>query len=586
MGARERRGRSRSRRRSIGSCTNSSYEDITRAASIARQASAQGPAGEDAAAVTPGLRAGPRHDRARRPARRPRGHRRRRCSPTPAGRASASGTAPTCDPSKRQHDRQLATTATSRSATTATPTRKRSSRRPTRSSRYALAGTLDFDPLTDTITNDDGVACARAAGRRGPARQGLRPGRERVRRAARRRRRPSTSSSTRTATRLQLLEPFPAWDGKDFVDLPVLMKAKGKCTTDHISAAGKWLQYRGHLENISGNLFLGVVNAFTGADRRGQGPARRRDTAVPRHRQALRRGRRRVVRGRRRELRRGLVTRARGDGAAVPRRRGDLRPQLRPHPRDQPEEAGLLPLTFADPATYDQIGEDDRISVLGLASPRARHAGAVPDHQARRLDDRLRVHPHVQRRADRVVQGRQRAQHHPGPQELRRRRSAPPGCATHRLSSAASGAGRSEADDGDETTQSVPGRLVVSARRVALVARRVGEAQLLGRRLVVLARLGAAAASMIASMIRSVSLSTFLYLSSTGGPTRTRIVGGLVTFSMFGSRALRGHTFSVPHSPTGMTGARVSVREPGRAPAALEHGIEERRAHAGSCPAA
>ena len=58
-----------------------------------------------------------------------------------------------------------------------------------------------------------------------------------------------------TSDRLQLLEPFPAWDGNDYIDLPVLMKAQGKCTTDHISAAGPWLKYRGHLENISGNLF-------------------------------------------------------------------------------------------------------------------------------------------------------------------------------------------------------------------------------------------------------------------------------------------------------------------------------------------
>ena len=68
-----------------------------------------------------------------------------------------------------------------------------------------------------------------------------------------------------TSDRLQLLEPFPAWDGKDYLELPVLMKAKGKCTTDHISAAGKWLTYRGHLENISGNLFIGAVNAYNDA---------------------------------------------------------------------------------------------------------------------------------------------------------------------------------------------------------------------------------------------------------------------------------------------------------------------------------
>ena len=82
---------------------------------------------------------------------------------------------------------------------------------------------------------------------------------------------------------------------------------------------------------------------------------------------------------------------------------------------------------------------------------------------------------------------------------------------------------------------------------------------------------------MIASMIRSVSSSMFLYLSSTAGPTRTRIVGGFVTFSTFGSRALRGHTFSVPHSPTGITGTPRHVREAGRAPAALQHRVEERR---------
>ena len=65
-----------------------------------------------------------------------------------------------------------------------------------------------------------------------------------------------------TSDRLQLLEPFPAWDGNDYIELPILMKAQGKCTTDHISAAGPWLKYRGHLENISGNLFAGAVNAF------------------------------------------------------------------------------------------------------------------------------------------------------------------------------------------------------------------------------------------------------------------------------------------------------------------------------------
>ena len=75
-----------------------------------------------------------------------------------------------------------------------------------------------------------------------------------------------------TSKRLQLLAPFPAWDGADYVELPVLAKARGKCTTDQISAAGKWLNYRGHLEHISDNLFLGVVNAFTGVIGEGKDP--------------------------------------------------------------------------------------------------------------------------------------------------------------------------------------------------------------------------------------------------------------------------------------------------------------------------
>lgn len=64
--------------------------------------------------------------------------------------------------------------------------------------------------------------------------------------------------------RSQLLTPFPAWDGNDFLNMPLLIKAQGKCTTDHISMAGPWLRFRGHLENISDNMLMGAVNAFNG----------------------------------------------------------------------------------------------------------------------------------------------------------------------------------------------------------------------------------------------------------------------------------------------------------------------------------
>ena len=123
---------------------------------------------------------------------------------------------------------------------------------------YALAGTLDFNPLTDDIdgvrltepTGDELPAGGFVAGADGfvPPRPGWRGGR----------------GHRSRSSRLQRLEPFPPWDGTDYVGLRVLVKAAGKCTTDHISAAGRWLRFRGHLENISGNLFLGAVNAFTG----------------------------------------------------------------------------------------------------------------------------------------------------------------------------------------------------------------------------------------------------------------------------------------------------------------------------------
>ena len=72
--------------------------------------------------------------------------------------------------------------------------------------------------------------------------------------------------------RLQLLQPFPRWDGRDFTELPILVKTKGKTTTDHISPAGAWLRYRGHLDKISDNMFLGAVNAFTGEAGKGVNP--------------------------------------------------------------------------------------------------------------------------------------------------------------------------------------------------------------------------------------------------------------------------------------------------------------------------
>jgi aconitate hydratase len=170
-----------------------------------------------------------------------------------------------------------------------------------------------------------------------------------------------------TSDRLQALEPFPSWDGQDFLNLPVLLKARGKCTTDQISAAGKWLRYRGHLENISGNLFLGVTNAFTGIVGSGHDPIDGQTRPFPdiaRHLSdagmrwcAV--GDQNYGEGSSREL-----------AAMEPRFRGGVAVLARSFARIHEtnlKKQGVLALTFVDPATYELIGEEDRISVLGLA---------------------------------------------------------------------------------------------------------------------------------------------------------------------------------------------------------------------------
>jgi aconitate hydratase len=230
----------------------------------------------------------------------------------------------------------------------------------------ALSGRLDFDPTVDTITAPDGTEITLDA----PVGEvlpdaGYDPGVDTYTAP------PADGSSVEvavspTSDRLQLLAPFLAWDGNDYLGLPVLMKAQGKCTTDHISAAGPWLKYRGHLENISGNLFAGAVNAFTGEAGSGKditdGETRPYPEIAMRYHEAginwVAIGDRNYGEGSSRE-----------HAAMEPRFRGGLvilaRSFARIHETNAKKQ-GLLPLTFADPDTYDLIGEDDRINVLGL----------------------------------------------------------------------------------------------------------------------------------------------------------------------------------------------------------------------------
>jgi len=348
----------------IGSCTNSSYEDITRAASIARQASAKGLTAQTELLVTPGseqIRATIERDGLL----------------ADLEAVGATVLANACGPCIGQWSRpesitgQLNTIVNSYNRNF--PKRNDGSAKtlsfvtsPDTVMALALSGSLDFDPTTDTLTAPDGteVRLDPPVGEVLPSR-GYDPGQNTFTAP------PEDGSDVDvevkpTSDRLQLLEPFPAWDGEDYRDLPVLMKAQGKCTTDHISAAGPWLKYRGHLENISGNLFLGVVNAFTGATGEGKdtidGETRSFPDIAKHYGEAGVRwcasGDRNYGEGSSRE-----------HAAMEPRFRGGVvifaRSFARIHETNAKKQ-GLVPLTFADPSTYDAIDEDDRINVVGL----------------------------------------------------------------------------------------------------------------------------------------------------------------------------------------------------------------------------
>jgi aconitate hydratase len=165
-----------------------------------------------------------------------------------------------------------------------------------------------------------------------------------------------------------MLAPFGEWDGKDFERLSVLLKAKGKCTTDHISPAGPWLRFRGHLDRISDNLFLGAINAFTGKAGCGRDPLTG-DADVPFPKSA---------RGLKSKSLRWMVIgdenygegSSREHAAMEPRHLGCAAVIVRSFARiheSNLKKQGVLPLTFSGGADYDRIGEKDRISVLGLA---------------------------------------------------------------------------------------------------------------------------------------------------------------------------------------------------------------------------
>jgi aconitate hydratase len=349
----------------VGSCTNSSYEDITRAASILRQAAEAGLKVKTPLLITPGSE-------------RVRATIERDGLLSTFEAAGATVLANACGPCIGQWSRDDAITSEPNSIVTSYnrnfPKRNDGSANthafvtsPETVVALALKGTLDFDPVHEPLLNDTGeeVLLRVPVGEELPA-AGF-----------------SDNTDTYTAPpadrggvevvispdsdRLQRLEPFLPWDGEDFVNLPILLKAQGKCTTDHISMAGAWLKYRGHLENISGNLFLGAVNAYGGGVGEGLDPLDGTVRSYPEIAKRLHEAGQPWVAVGDENWGEGS---SREHAAMEPRFRGCraiiVRSFARIHETNLKKQ-GVLPLTFADPADYDRIGEHDRISVLGLA---------------------------------------------------------------------------------------------------------------------------------------------------------------------------------------------------------------------------
>ena len=348
----------------IGSCTNSSYEDIDRAANIAKQAMEHGLKAKSEFLITPGserVRATIERDG------------QLKTLTDLGGTVLANACGPCIGMWKRMDvemgQRNSIVTSFNRNfakRNDGNPATLAFVASPEMTTALAIAGKLTFNPITDYIENDKGekIKLDPPTGYELPP-SGFEEGGEGFVPPA------EDASDVEVivnpdSERLQLLDKFPEWDGEDFIDLPVLLKAKGKCTTDHISMAGPWLRYRGHLDNISNNMFLGAINAYTGE----AGKVKNQftgeyDTPAAVARDYKKRGIGWVVVG---DENYGEGS-SREHAAMEPRHLGAkaviVRSFARIHETNLKKQ-GVLPLTFADPADYDKIQEDDRLSIVGL----------------------------------------------------------------------------------------------------------------------------------------------------------------------------------------------------------------------------
>ncbi|MEI8365697.1 MAG: aconitate hydratase [Parachlamydiaceae bacterium] len=348
----------------IGSCTNSSYEDIERAASIAKQATKHGLKAKCPLTITPGseqIRATIERDG------------QLEALEKIGGLVLANACGP-CIGQWKRHDvsfgeKNSILTSYNRNFSgrnDANPGTHSFVASPEIVIALALAGNLTFNPMKDTLTNEKGqiIKLQPPHGDELPKR-GFDQGESGYVAPAIQGKHVQISVHP-SSERLQLLDPFKPWEGTDLIHLKVLVKAEGKCTTDHISPAGKWLQFRGHLDKISDNMFTGAKNAFREEIGRGKNLLTGQIEAFPK-----------VARDYKKA---GIGWVAIGDenyGEGSSREHAAMEPRYlggravivksfaRIHETNLKKQ-GMLALTFATPSDYDKIREDDQLSIKGL----------------------------------------------------------------------------------------------------------------------------------------------------------------------------------------------------------------------------
>ena len=348
----------------VGSCTNSSYEDLARAASVARQAVAKGIMPKGSLIINPGSeqirftaeRDGILDDL------------------KSLGAIIMTNACGPCigqwkrhtDDNERKNAIVTSFNRNFRRRADGNPNTYAFIASPELTVALAIAGRLDFNPATDTLLTKDGseVMLDEPHGDVYPAKGFAVEDKGFIA--------PDDNGGdveviiNPDSNRLQKLAPFQPWDGNDLCDMPLLIKAQGKCTTDHISMAGPWLKFRGHLQNISDNLLLGAVNAFNGESNKVKDQLTGEYAAVSA-----------VAKDYKQHSLPSIVVAEDNYGEGSSREHAAMEPRFlnvrvilvksfaRIHETNLKKQ-GMLALTFADKADYDKIREDDRISITGL----------------------------------------------------------------------------------------------------------------------------------------------------------------------------------------------------------------------------